>query len=176
VKSRHRKRRFAPVHHRPATAAAVLPSLLRGRDPHRSAERRSRQEVGRTTRVEVRSRRVLAERRQRTSGVVGVLSDEVLRFRGERVGRRTVALRLSQPRSRRCLLGQQICGLHDYGSLRLRLPLQPVLEPNQGCSGNRTSRASIGGGSDRHLDGLDALRDSGSLIDGRPESPRRSPR
>jgi hypothetical protein len=53
---------------------------------------------------------------------VGVLSDEVLRFRGERVGRRTVALRLSTTLARRCLLGKQICGLHDYGPLRLRLP------------------------------------------------------
>jgi hypothetical protein len=50
----------------------------------------------------------------RTSGVVGVMSDEVLRFRGERVGRRIVALRFSTTLARRCLLGKQICGLHDY--------------------------------------------------------------
>jgi hypothetical protein len=54
----------------------------------------------------------------RTSGVVGVLSDEVLRFRGERVGRRTVALRLSTTLARRrCLLGKQICGLDLLGRI-----------------------------------------------------------
>ena len=53
----------------------------------------------------------------RTSGVVGNLSDEVLRFRGERVGRRALALRLSTTLALRCPLGKQICGLHDYGAL-----------------------------------------------------------
>jgi hypothetical protein len=40
---------------------------------------------------------------------------KVSRFRGERVGRRTVALRLSPTWLLRCLLRKQICGLHDYG-------------------------------------------------------------
>jgi hypothetical protein len=55
----------------------------------------------------------------RTSCVVRVLSDEVLRFRGERSGGALSPSGSRQPWSRRCLLGKQICGLHDYGSLRV---------------------------------------------------------
>jgi hypothetical protein len=55
---------------------------------------------------------------------------KVSRFRGERVGRRTVTLRLSPTWLLRCLLRKQICGLHDYGVLRsdsLRAPTGRVV-------------------------------------------------